>query len=88
VKVFADRQKKAKEPVIDAKYKKQFPLAKKAIKLVLIGRATTVNKETWYLADCENDRQYQLRIYTARGGDRAFGDALDEFVKSFTPKKK
>ncbi|MEE8105500.1 MAG: hypothetical protein V3T86_08215 [Planctomycetota bacterium] len=87
-KVFTERQKKAKEPVIDAKYKKHFPLAKKAIKLELVGRTTSVNKETWYFAQCENDRQYTLRIYANRGGDRAFADELEEFVKSFTPKKK
>ena len=84
-KYFKDISKKMKEPVVDTKYKKKFPLAKKALKVDFVGRSKTgvVVKQTWILADCSNDRQYQLRIYTHSGGDRAFKKQIAEFLKSF-----
>ena len=55
-----------------------------------VGRTKTgvVAKETWILADCKNDRQYQLRIYTHSGGDRVFKKQIAAFLKSFKVFKK
>ena len=79
--------KVSKDPVIDKKYK--FPMAKKAVKLELVGRQRTTRRRTWIFADCKNDRQYILSIYTSGTmGAKVWKRHIDEFLKNFKPVKR
>ena len=76
------------DPEEDYKYKK-FPLAKSAIRLKLVGRRTVPETTIWLLAQCKNDRQYQIEIYaTGAAGEKAWKPQLDDFLKNFKPVKK
>ncbi|MGH7163077.1 MAG: hypothetical protein ACREID_06310 [Planctomycetota bacterium] len=83
-KHFKESRKQAKEPEFDKKFK--FPLAKDVIKMDLVGRRNTVERESWILADCKNDRQYRIQIYaTGPKGFEEFKKEIDQFVDSFHP---
>jgi len=74
---------------IDKKYK--FPLAKDAVRLELVGRASSgvKIKRIWILAECKNDRQYQLEIYiTGASGEKVWQEQIEKFLKEFQPSKK
>ena len=76
-----------KDPVIDKRFK--FPLAKKAIRIELVGRSTNTVRRIYILMDCKNDRQYQLEIYvTGTQGMKLLGKAIEQFIKNFKPSKK
>jgi len=82
-----DKVKQAQDPVIDKRFK--FPMAKKAIKLELLGRATVKIHRIWVLLDCTNDRQYQLEIYLSGSqGYETWKKEVEEFIKEFKPRKK
>jgi hypothetical protein len=58
------------------------PLAERTIGLELIGRGRTTEITRWYLAQCRNDRQYQVEILVAGDPERwsaAIRDLLDGF---------
>ncbi|MHC4547678.1 MAG: hypothetical protein ACYTEZ_02790 [Planctomycetota bacterium] len=88
IKFFNQIYKKHRlEPEIDKKYK--FPLAKKAIKMKLVGRRGVPETTLWVLAQCKNDRQYQLYIYTTGStGEQIWKKQIDDFLKNFKPLKK
>jgi hypothetical protein len=80
--------KVTKDPKIDTKYAKKFPMAKKAIRVDLTGRQNVTIKRTWILANCKNDRQYQIEIYlTGTQGTKVFGKTIEKFLKDFKPVK-
>jgi len=84
---FQKEVKVAKDPKIDKKYK--FPLAKKAIKIELTGRSTTTIRRIWILAQCKNDRQYQIEIYlTGANGPQVWDKTIAAFLKGFKPFKR
>lgn len=79
--------KQHKEPVIDTKY--EFPLADKAVRLELVGRRLTTEYTFWYIADCKNERQYQIEIYMTGGDALAlWKETADKFLAGFKPLKK
>jgi hypothetical protein len=78
-------EKNRKEPEIEKDYKK-FPLAKDAISMKLIGRRTVPEITLWYIAQCKNDRQYQLEIYmTGAEGEKIWKNQVEDFMKGFKP---
>jgi len=84
-KKFGDKFKK---PKIDKKFK-GVPLAKKAYRLEMVGRSTRTERWIYILAECKNDRQYQLEIYTMGDtGNKEWGKAVEALIKSFQPQKK
>ncbi|MHC4971942.1 MAG: hypothetical protein ACYTG3_06390 [Planctomycetota bacterium] len=75
------------KPEIDEKYK--FPMAKKAIKMRLVGRRTVPETYTWILAQCKNDRQYRISIYTTGAtGEQIWKAQIEDFLKNIKPLKK
>jgi len=75
------------EPEIDNDYKK-FPMAKSAIMMKLVGRRTVPEATYWYLAQCKNDRQYQIQIYiTGATGEKQWENQIKDFLKNFKPLK-
>jgi len=90
VKYFEKRfpEKSRLKPEIDKDYKR-FPLAKDAIKMKLMGRSTVPETTYWYLAQCKNDRQYQLEIYFSGGeiAEKAWDPQIKDFLKNFKPLK-
>ena len=83
-----DEVKVQKDPKVDKKYKK-YRLAKKAIRIDLIGRAVTTIRRIYILMDCKNDRQYQLEIMVnGTAGLTVWGKTIEEFLKNFKPLKK
>lgn len=75
------------KPEIDEKYK--FPMAKKAIKMKLVGRRTVPETYTWILAQCKNDRQYRISIYTTGAtGETIWKTQIEDFLKNIKPLKK
>jgi hypothetical protein len=62
------------------------PLAERAIRLVLTGRARTVQVTEWHLAQCKNDRQYQVEIYIAGDAER-WSKEKKEILDGFRPVK-
>lgn len=62
------------------------PLAERAVMLELTGRKGSVQTTRWYLAQCKNDRQYQMEIYFT-GGDDAWAETIKEIVDGFRPVK-
>jgi hypothetical protein len=71
-------------PVRDDEWKP--PLAERAIRLVLVGRARTVHVTRWHLAQCRNDRQYQVEIYVA-GDPERWSEEIKEILDGFRPVK-
>ena len=89
VEWFKTRVKQQKDPVLDKNYKKKFPMAKKAYRLELIGRSTRRERWIYLMAECSNDDQYQIEIYTMGDvGDKVWGKTIEKFIKSFKPQKK
>jgi hypothetical protein len=87
IEYFQKEVKVAKDPKIDKKYK--FPLAKKAIRIELVGRSTTTIRRIWILAQCKNDRQYQIEIYlTGANGPQVWDKTIKAFLKGFKPFKR
>jgi hypothetical protein len=83
------RVKKSLDPKLDKNYAKKFPLAKKAYRMELVGRSTRRERWIYLLAECENDRQYQIEIYTmGDAGDKEWGKAVEQFIKSWKTIKK
>jgi hypothetical protein len=81
-------EKSRLEPEIDNDYHKKFPLAKKAIRMKLVGRRTVPETTYWYLAQCKNDRQYRIEIYvTGATGEKQWEKQIQAFLKSFKPQK-
>jgi hypothetical protein len=81
------KEKQRLEPEIDEKYK--FPMAKKAIKARLVGRRTVPETYTWIFAQCKNDRQYRISIYTTGAtGEKIWKAQIDDFLKNIKPLKK
>ena len=74
------------KPEIDEKYK--FPMAKKAIKMRLVGRRTVPETYTWILAQCKNERQYRISIYTTGAtGEQIWKTQIEDFLKNLKPVK-
>lgn len=67
---------------------KGVPLSKSALMWYGVKVAKSLVKERWILADCKNDRQYQLRIYATSGGEGIYKKEIEEFLKSFVPFEK
>lgn len=87
LKFWEKTYKKRLKPEIDEKYK--FPMAKKAIKMRLVGRRTVPETYTWILAQCRNDRQYRISIYTTGAtGEQIWKAQIEDFVKNIKPLKK
>jgi len=81
---FEKRFKQSKVPEFDKNYDKSFPLAKKAYRLEMIGRSTRREKWLYLLAECKNDRQYMIEIYSmGDSSDKVWGKAVEKFIKSF-----
>jgi hypothetical protein len=79
----------AGEPKLDKNYKKKFPLAKRAYRLEMIGRTTRRERWIWIFAECSNDRQYMIEMWSMGDtGDKVWGKTIKEFLKSFKPQKK
>lgn len=71
-----------KPPVRDDAWK--FPMAEKAIRLELTGRRSTVQVTRWYLAQCRNDRQYQIEVFVTGGGDE-WAEQVRDVLDGFRP---
>jgi len=69
-------------PLRDDRWK--FPMAERAIRLELTGRALLVQVTRWYLAECRNDRQYQIEIYVS-GAEERWSKEIEELLKGFRP---
>ena len=67
---------------------KRVDLSKKAYMWYAVKVAKNLVKERWILADCKNDRQYQIRIYATSGGEGIFKKEIEQFLESFTPLEK
>ena len=64
-------------------------MARKAIRVDLIGRKNTTRKRIYIFAKCKNDRQYILEIYySGTQGQKLWGKTIDRFIKAFKPYKK
>jgi len=88
LKWWKTRVKQTKEPKLDKKYK-GLPRSKKAYKLELVGRSTRTERWIYILGECDNDRQYQIEIYTMGDtGNKEWGKAVDKLIKSIKPLKK
>ncbi|MHC4134956.1 MAG: hypothetical protein ACYTDU_00320 [Planctomycetota bacterium] len=75
------------KPKIDERYK--FPMAKKAIKMKLVGRRMVPETNIWILAQCKNDRQYRISIYTTGAtGEQIWKAQIEDFLKNLKPLKK
>ena len=80
-------KKQHKDPVIDAKY--DFPMSNASLRLELIGRRFTTEYTYWYIADCKNERQYQIEVYMTGGSAvQLWKDTIEKFLKEFKPRKK
>lgn len=85
---FKKRVKDQKEPKLDEHYAKQVQQAKKAYLLELLGRSTRRERWIYLMAECKNDRQYMVEIYSMGDtSDKVWGKAIDAFLKSFEPLK-
>ena len=61
-------------------------LTKDGMSLKLVGRRSTTEVTYWYMADCKNDRQYQIQIYMTGGtAEKLWKNQIDAFMKSFEP---
>ena len=81
-----DNVKQMLDPEIDKRF--DLPMKKDAIRLDMTGRSTMRLHRTWILADCRNERQYQLEIYlSGSNGEQVWGRAIEEFLKDFEPYK-
>jgi hypothetical protein len=79
-------EKKRLAPEIDNNFK-GFRLAKEAIKLKLVGQRSVSETTYWYIAQCKNERQYQIQIYfTGATAEQHWKNQIDDFMKSFKPK--
>jgi len=88
LKWWKTRVKQSKPPKLDKKFK-GIPLAKKAYKLELLGRSTRTERWIYILAECKNDRQYQIEIYTmGDSGGKQWGKAVEQLIKGILPQKK
>lgn len=67
---------------------KGVPLSKSALMWYGVKVTKSLVKERWVLADCKNDRQYQIRVYATSGGEGVYKKEIEEFLKSFTPFEK
>jgi len=86
---FKKRVKDMKKPEVNKNYERNFPLADKAYYINLIGRTTRRERWTYILAECENDRQYMIEVYSMGDtGDKVWGKTIEKFLKSFQPQKK
>ena len=51
-------------------------------------RSTMRLHRTWILADCRNERQYQVEIYlSGSNGEQVWGRVIEEFLAGFEPYK-
>ncbi len=85
IKYFTANSETAKIKTEEDNYK-GVPMSKKALMWEAVKVGSAVIKEKWILADCKNDRQYQIRIYTISNGDQIFKDQIEAFLKSFKPR--
>jgi len=70
-------------PERDAAWKP--PLVDRAIRLVLTGRGRTLQTTRWFLAECRNERQYQIEIYVAGGDPDRWSKEIKEILDGFRP---
>jgi len=72
------------KPEIDEKFK--FPMAEKAIKMRLVGRRTVPETYTWIFAQCKNDRQYRISIYTTgTTAEELWKAQIEDFLENLRP---
>ncbi|MFI5403008.1 MAG: hypothetical protein ACHQ1G_08740 [Planctomycetota bacterium] len=63
----------------------KFPMAEKAIRLDLAGRRKSVETVIWLLAQCKNDRQYQIEILYTGGDESRWAAEIREVLDGFRP---
>jgi len=63
----------------------KFPMAEQAILLELVGRRTTTETTRWILAQCKNDRQYQIEIYVTGGDENRWSAQIRDLLAGFRP---
>ena len=61
------------------------PLARKALRLELTARKLTPEVTRWYLADCHNDRRYEIEIITT---GQAWEAQVAELLARFRPRRR
>jgi hypothetical protein len=61
------------------------PLARKGIRLELIALRLTPQVTRWYLADCRNDRQYEIEVITT---GQAWEAHVAELLAEFRPRRR
>ncbi|MHC5032140.1 MAG: hypothetical protein ACYTGU_14890 [Planctomycetota bacterium] len=61
------------------------PLARRALRLELTARKLTPEVTRWYLADCRNDRQYEIEIITT---GEAWEARVKKLLAGFQPRKR
>jgi len=82
-------EKRRLEPEVDENYRRKVHLADEAIFMKLVGRRAQPETTYWILAQCKNDRQYQVEIYmTGATGEKIWKKQVDDFLKNFKPYKK
>lgn len=75
----AHRQEPRRDEKID------LPMAKRVIFLELKGRKRTIETTRWYLAQCQNDRQYEIEIYVASGDPDRWAEEIRDLIAGFRP---
>ncbi len=86
LKRFEETYEKGKRhpPKRDDAYK--FPMAERAILLDLVGRKTTTQTTRWILAQCRNDRQYQIEIFVTGGDENRWSSEIRDLLDGFRPR--
>jgi hypothetical protein len=63
----------------------KLPLARKALRLELTAKKLTPEVTRWFLADCRNDRRYEIEIITT---GQAWGAQVAELLAGFRPRQR
>ncbi len=63
----------------------KFPMAERAFQLELVGRRTTTETTRWILAQCKNDRQYQIEIFVTGGDQGRWAAEIRDLLDGFRP---
>jgi hypothetical protein len=79
---FEKKHAKRLDPVT-ARWK--LPLARRALRLELTAKKLTPEVTRWYLADCRNDRQYEIEIITT---GQAWEARIAELLAGFQPRRR
>ncbi len=61
------------------------PLARRALRLTLTAKTLVPQVTRWFLADCRNERRYEIEIITT---GRDWEAAIAELLEDFQPRRR